>query len=133
MGDSMRILGADHRTRSNQPFRVTVCVLAFAILTGALLYQGLFPGGLVVVVPLGGVPLLGYVAWVRSQPGSIAAGLALILVCGGTALYVTERIEAGSSTAPVGYLYLLVAGLPALLVTLILERLLEKPAQRPSG
>ena len=34
--------------------RVVVCLLGFAVLIGALVYQGVFPGGLIVVLPLGG-------------------------------------------------------------------------------
>jgi hypothetical protein len=78
-----------------------------------------------VVLPLGGVPLLGYLAWVKSPPGSIASGVALVSVTIGTTLFVTARMEAGSSTAGVGYLYLLVVGLPILLVTVLIEMVLR--------
>jgi hypothetical protein len=115
----------DHRARAFQRLRAAICILGFAALVVAVVYQGAFPGGILVIIPVAGVPLLGYVAWVRSPAGSIVAGVALLLITGGTALYVTERMEGGSSTAAVGYLYLLLAGVPVLLVTIIIERVLR--------
>ena len=126
--DKMSEPGASRELRLSRyrRVRVVVCLLDLAILIGALVYQGVFPGGLIVVLPLGGVPLLGYLAWVKSVPGSIVSGLALLGVTIGTALYVTERMETGSSTAAVGWLYLLFVGVPVLLVTVVVETLLGR-------
>lgn len=111
--------------------RAFVSSVGLAFLIGAVVYQGQFPGGLVVVLPLGGVPLLGYLAWVKSATGSIVAGVALLGVIIGTALYVTGRMEAGSSTAGVGWLYLLVIGLPVLGTTIVVEMLFD--GRRPDS
>lgn len=113
--------GRETELRRYRRVRALICLLSLGILIGAVVYQGIFPGGLIVVFLLGGVPLLGYVAWVRSALGSIVGGAALLILVVGSALYVTARIDAGSSTAALGYLSLLFVGVPILLVTLFIE------------
>lgn len=113
--------GRETELRRYRSVRALICLLSLGILIGAVVYQGIFPGGLIVVLLLGGVPLLGYVAWVRTALGSIVSGAALLILVVGSALYVTARIDAGSSTAALGYLSLLFVGVPILLVTLFIE------------
>ncbi|MGH9198019.1 MAG: hypothetical protein ACRD1T_20080 [Acidimicrobiia bacterium] len=113
--------GRETELRRYRRVRALICLLSLGILIGAVVYQGIFPGGLIVVLLLGGVPLLGYVAWVRTALGSIVGGAALLILVVGSALYVTARIDAGSSTAALGYLSLLFVGVPILLVTLFIE------------
>jgi uncharacterized membrane protein YidH (DUF202 family) len=113
--------GRETESRRYRRVRALICLLSLGILIGAVVYQGIFPGGLIVVLLLGGVALLGYVAWVRTALGSIVGGAALLILVVGSALYVTARIDAGSSTAALGYLPLLFIGVPILLVTLLIE------------
>jgi Na+-translocating ferredoxin:NAD+ oxidoreductase RnfA subunit len=117
--------------RRYRRLRASICLLGLATLIVAVVYQRAFPGGLIVVLPLGGLPLLGYLAWVRSKAGSIGAGVALLVLFVATALSVTAWLEAGSDTAPLGYLYLSLLGLPILLVTLFVEMLVRN--RRPQS
>lgn len=86
-----------------------------AVLVGGLAYLGAFPAGLGLVVLFGGPPLLGYVFGIRSLAGSVFTGLAMLTVIIGATLYVIG--EAASSTAALGYLTLLVVGIPLVVVT----------------
>lgn len=113
--------GRETELRRYRRVRALICLLSLGILIGAVVYQGIFPGGLIVVLLLGGVPLLGYLAWVRTALGSIVGGAALLILVVGSALYVTARIDAGSSTAALGYLPLPFVGVPILLVTVFIE------------
>ncbi len=126
--------GRETELRRYRRVRALICLLSLGILIGAVVYQGIFPGGLIVVLLLGGVPLLGYVAWVRTALGSIVGGAALLILVVGSALYVTARIDAGSSTAALGYLSLLFVGVPILLVTLFVEMVFRgrSPHSEPS-
>lgn len=104
-------------------------LLILSILVGAVLFQSLIlPGGLVFVIGLGGLPLVGYIAWVRTRIGSIAAGSALLALALAVALNVTAWMERGSDLAGMGYLYLPIIGFPILLVTFILEKHLHQGA-----
>ena len=68
-------------------------------------------------------PFLVYAAALRTKGGAIATGSALLGIAIWTYLYVAGRFEVGSSTAPLGILYLPLLGWPALALAILLERM----------
>ncbi|MGH2660849.1 MAG: hypothetical protein ACRDHS_14610, partial [Actinomycetota bacterium] len=80
--------------------------------------------GVILILLLFGLPLVGYVALVRRAVGSVLTGLAFVVLTIGVQMYVTARWEAGSSTAPLGYLSLLIYGLIVLVASVLLETIL---------
>ena len=94
-----------------------------AAVTGVLLFSygdGTLAGAGFVLLLLG-VPVLGYVAWIKTRIGSIMVGIGLVGLVVSVQAYVTSR--GGSSTAAVGYLYLIGLGVILLALAVALERI----------
>lgn len=118
--------GAQAEALRYRRVRFAFGLAGLAVLVGGLAYLGALPAGLGLVVLLGGPPLLSYVFGIRSLAGSVFTGLAMLTVIIGTTLYVIG--EAASSTAALGYLTLLVVGIPLVVVTAFLERAIRSPS-----
>jgi hypothetical protein len=104
--------------------------LGFSAATAGVAYVGPMliganPVGALFFLLLGSLPCLGYIGGIRSRVGSWIVGMALLGNALWTQLYVMERTEAGSSTAGVGYLYLLYWGLLIFLVGVGLDALIR--------
>src|SRR5687768_12234513 len=73
----------------------------------------------------GGIPLVPYVLGVRTMAGSVILGVALLALFGWTQWYVDSRIDVGSSTAGVGYLYIPFYGAPPVLLWVVAEQMIR--------
>lgn len=77
--------------------------------------------GVLFVVGIASIPYVFYVAFVRGRWGSLWGAILLIAMSVFIQLYVNQRMDAGSSTAAVGYLYYLVVGVPLVGVVTALD------------
>jgi hypothetical protein len=81
-------------------------------------------------------PFFVYGGALRTRVGSIATGVVLLGIAAWTYLYVDHRFDIGSSTAPIGFLYLPFYGWPLVGFAVLLERLWiwgDKDPVRPSS
>jgi hypothetical protein len=67
------------------------------------------------------MPLIPYLIGVRTFPGSLWTGVALIVLVLLTQVYVMDRWSLGSSTAGLGYLNIPFFGLLIVVATLVIE------------
>ena len=96
---------------SHRPLRMAIMIVGLAAVYVGPMTVGANPVGALFFLLLGALPFVGYVGWIRTRSGSWAVGVTLLGNVLFTQVYVMERTEAGSSTAGLGYLGLLIYGL----------------------
>jgi hypothetical protein len=96
--------------------RGTITVIGIGAIYLGPIILGVSPLGALLFLAVGGLPFIGYLGAIHTRAGSWLTGLGLLGNVVFTQIYVVERTEAGSSTAGVGYLYLLTYGLVILVL-----------------
>jgi len=93
-----------------------------SLLVGSIAFTPGFnmgPGGFVFISLLAAIPFYMYLFHVKTSVGALATGLALLALFVWLQIYIGARSH--SSTAAVGYLWILYVGVPIVAVALIAE------------